>query len=388
MLVTVLRLILGFVEFEASGGFAERFLNLCTINGITLWNVINDGVKVKACTDIKSYKTIRKSARNSGMKIKIVKKRGLPFFLKNNKARVGVLVGALLATAFLGFSSCIIWDVEISGNNYLKQDVLFESLTENGLRVGAFKSNIDTAVLEKNLLKEYPELSWVSVNIFGTKAVLEVKENIRKPDIIDSKTPTNVIAGKDGQIVLVQGYNGTNMVKEGDVVVKGELLISGITLMTDGSEKLVHSFGKVLASTITELKSESCIVKKESVLKNVRVKYQIHVLGVDIPLFVKCKGEELYRGKKRLSGNEITLPFGVSWIVLCEAEEREITLSEKQAVLVGLKKCVEEKRENFKGEEKIKKIKYNKEILGGNIVFNCKVSAEENIAVEKEIFTE
>lgn len=48
MIINFLRLILGFVEFEAKGGFPERFLNLCTVNGITLWQVQNDGVKVKA----------------------------------------------------------------------------------------------------------------------------------------------------------------------------------------------------------------------------------------------------------------------------------------------------------------------------------------------------
>ena len=63
MIINFLRLILGFGEFEAKGGFPERFLNLCTVNGITLWQVQNDGVKVKACTSVKAYKNIKKSAR-------------------------------------------------------------------------------------------------------------------------------------------------------------------------------------------------------------------------------------------------------------------------------------------------------------------------------------
>ena len=58
VLITFLRMLFGFVEFEAIGGFPERFLNLCYINGITLWNVQNDGVKVKACTPIKAYRNI------------------------------------------------------------------------------------------------------------------------------------------------------------------------------------------------------------------------------------------------------------------------------------------------------------------------------------------
>ena len=69
MLVRVLRSVLGYVEFEAFGGFAERFINLCTLNGINLWDVKNDGVKVCACTDFDGYKKMRKCARNSGMRL-------------------------------------------------------------------------------------------------------------------------------------------------------------------------------------------------------------------------------------------------------------------------------------------------------------------------------
>lgn len=70
MLVTLLRRIFGYVEFYASGGFAERFINLCTLNGINLWDVKNDGVKVYACTDFDGYKRIKKCARGSGMRLK------------------------------------------------------------------------------------------------------------------------------------------------------------------------------------------------------------------------------------------------------------------------------------------------------------------------------
>ncbi|MBR2877062.1 MAG: sporulation protein YqfD, partial [Clostridia bacterium] len=294
MIINLLRLILGFVEFEAKGGFSERFLNLCTINGITLWNVINDGVKVKACTDIKSYKRIRKSAHNSGMRVRITAKHGLPFFVKNNKARVGILIGAVLAVSFLAFSSCVIWDVEISGNDYVKSEALLESLEKNGVRVGALKGDIDTVSIAENLLEEYPEISWASINIFGTKAALEVKENTKKPDIINSDKPTNVVARKDGQILLVQGYRGTNAVKEGDVVVKGDLLISGITLMADGSEKLVHSFGKVYANTISRFDGEEALKKDVKLLKNAGVNYKIYLLGLEIPLYFRCEGKELY----------------------------------------------------------------------------------------------
>ena len=388
MIINFLRLIFGFVEFEAKGGFPERFLNLCTVNGITLWQVQNDGVKVKACTPIKAYKNIKKSARNSGMKIKIIRKRGLPFFIKNNRARVGVLVGLLFVICSLALSTCMLWNIEVTGNTKIKSEVLMESLNNNGVRIGVFKSKLDTIAIENKLLDEYKDLSWVSINIFGTKAVLEVKENSEKPEMADDITPMNIVAKKDGQIVLVEGHKGANAVKEGDVVLKGDLLISGVTINADGSEKTIHATGKVFAKTLTNVYGECEAEKKENVLKSSGNKYYLYALGGEIPLFFKCKGEKLYKGEDLLKSTSGELPFGVKWECIGEFRESEINFTENQSGLLALFNCVKEKREKFKGECEILQISYTKNFLDNKTQIKCKVSAKEDIAEQKEIFVE
>lgn len=388
MVINLLRLFLGFVEFEATGGFPERFLNLCTINGITLWNVQNNGVKVKACTGVKGYKNIRKSARKSGMRVKVIRKRGLPFFIKNNKARAGVLVGLFVAVSFLVVSSCVLWDLEVSGNSSIKNEVLLESLENNGVRVGVLKSKIDTIAIEGELLKEYPDLAWASINIFGTKAVLEVKENTEKPEIEDDKTPANVVAKKDGQIILVQGHRGTNAVKEGDVVVKGDLLISGITTNADGSEKTVHATGKVFAETQTTVSGSVRKVNDYKILRNTETKFSLYLLGIDIPMFFKCKGETLYCSEKLLEGNNTKLPFGLSWEIFGEFSETTFELTDNQLSLLALLSCAENKRNTFNDDCELKSVNFKREITENEVKIKCKIKAKENIAVEKEIFVE
>ncbi|MBE6751775.1 MAG: hypothetical protein E7556_04535 [Ruminococcaceae bacterium] len=388
MIINFLRLIFGFVEFEAKGGFPERFLNLCTVNGITLWQVQNDGVKVKACTPIKAYKNIKKSARNSGMKVKIIRKHGFPFFIKNNRARVGVLVGLLFVICSLALSTCMLWNIEVTGNTKIKSEVLMESLNNNGVRIGVFKSKLDTIAIENKLLDEYKDLSWVSINIFGTKAVLEVKENSEKPEMADDITPMNIVAKKDGQIVLVEGHKGANAVKEGDVVVKGDLLISGVTINADGSEKTIHATGKVFAKTLTNVYGECEAEKKENVLKSSGNKYYLYALGGEIPLFFKCKGEKLYKGENLLKSTSGELPFGVKWECIGEFQKSEINFTENQSGLLALFNCVKEKREKFKGECEILQISYTKNFLDNKTQIKCKVSAKEDIAEQKEIFVE
>lgn len=388
MLIKLIRLFLGFVEFEASDGFAERFLNLCTINGITLWQVQNTGVKVKACTPLKAYKNIRKVARKSGMRVRITRKRGLPFFLKYNKVRAGVIVGLFISCAFLSLSSCMLWNIEVSGNESIKTEKLMESLESNGVRVGVLKSKIDTEDLAKQLLDEYNDLSWASLNIFGTKAVLEVKENSKKPQIIDGSRAMNLVAKKAGQIVAVEGHKGSNAVKEGNAVVKGDLLISGVVANSDGSEQTVRAMGRVIAKTETTLKSESQLEVESAVLQNAENKHYLYALGAQIPLFLKCKGEELYNGEMLLKSKSGQLPFGVKWAVVGEFEESNVTLTENQALLLALADAVNKKRYNCSGDCEIQAVKYTKEAGVENVKITCKIDALENIAEEKEFFLE
>ena len=380
---------LGFVEFQATDGFPERFLNLCNINGITLWNVQNDGVKVKACTSINAYKNIRKPAHKSGMKVRLLSKRGLPFFVKNNKARVGVLVGVLISVLFLLCSSCVLWDVEVTGNTKMKSEQLLDSLSTYNVKVGSVKSNIDTKSVEAKLLKEYPELSWASINIFGMKAVLEVKENTEKPKIIDDNIPMNIVAKKDARIILVNGYSGTNVVKENDVVITGDLLISGTTINQDGSERLVRAKGKVFAETITNLSEDVLNVHETHVLSESNIRYKIYLLGAEIPLGLSCKGEKLYNGKKLLKGDSTMLPLGVTWEVSHSFNHEKIELTDSQAELLSLLGVVKKKRSEFSSEDcEILKTEYAKKVTEKGIVIESKVVAKENIALEKELFVE
>ena len=388
MVIKLLRLIFGYVEFKAEGGFPERFLNLCNINGITLWNVKNNGVKVEACTPVKAYRNIRKPARKSGMKVRISRKRGLPFFVKHNKARAGVLVGIFFSILLLFLSSCVLWDVEVTGNVNIKSEELLNSLSAYNVKIGAVKSRIDTKSVGAQLLKEYPGLSWASVNIFGMKAVLEVKENTDKPEITDDDIPMNIVAKKDGRIVLVNGYSGTNAVKENDVVLKGDLLISGTATKQDGSEKLVRAKGKVFAETVTLLSAEVYRAKEVQISEKTEIRYKIYLLGAELPVGFGCKGDELYNSKRLLEGKSSTLPLGITWTVFYESDYESIELSDSNVKLLSLLSVVEKKRSEFTEESEILREEYSEKMTENGFLTENKIVAKENIAVEKELYVE
>ena len=105
-------------------------------------------------------------------------------------------------------------------------------------------------------------------------------------------------------------------------------------------------------------------------------------------MFLKCKGEKLYKGENLLKSTSGELPFGIKWECLGEFQKTEIKLTEKQSGLLALFNCVNEKREEFIGECEIVQLGYTKESNDDKVLVKCKVSAKENIAEEKELFVE
>lgn len=89
MFVDLVRYLLGYVNFRAYGGFADRFVNLCAKENIPLWNMKNVDGRIMGATTIKGYLSIRKPAKKSGMKVRATEKRGLYFFSKGTKSERG-----------------------------------------------------------------------------------------------------------------------------------------------------------------------------------------------------------------------------------------------------------------------------------------------------------
>ncbi len=386
-MISIFRYVSGYVEFCADGGFPERFLNLCKLNGISLWNVKNDGVKVKACTSAREFKNIKKPAENSGMTVEILENKGIPFWAKRHKWRCGLLVGLFVAVCLVWYMSGFIWEVEIAQEDGVKINNFTETLAELGVKPGVRKSKIDIPEVQEALLDMYPELSWVSLNIFGDKAKLEYTPATPAPQITDTETPSNIVARKSGKIVLVKGYGGTNAVKEGAFVSEESLLISGVKTNGDGSEKLTRARGEVYAETDSTFTAETGYVNTMKTSEEITVRYSLDLFGLKIPLGFKPEGEKTSQTNVFLTVNSVILPVGIirdEGIAFCENKSR---YNSQELDILNLLSCVEEKRASYK-EADIKRVGYNDNDDGQCRGLTMTIVCVENIALEKPVYTE
>ncbi len=327
-IISVIRYILGYINFRAFGGFSDRFLNLCTRDGIPLWNIKNVKGNISASTTIDGYLAIRRPARKSGMRVMAVERKGLVFFLKRNKIRVGLLVGAVVFACITFILSQFVWSISLTGNVDLEEDYLLTAFEEQGVKVGATISSIDSKDAAQQVVSKIEELSWAAVNRKGSVVVIEVREKTPAPDKYDNSVPTNLIADENGLIISIDVLSGNEEIKPGSAVSKGDLLVSGVITYADGREELVHADGyvKALVERKEKFNSKNLSVHK---LEKEKTRKKLFFFGIEIPLGTSV-GDTFYsKHKSFLESEKIMMPLGIITEYSAEFSDDTVQLNDK-----------------------------------------------------------
>jgi len=226
-LFRLLSFIFGYVNILIRGDGLEKFLNMAASRGIFLWDIRRVGHnEILVKTRLSAIKPLRHIGRNTKTRFNFKNREGLPFMIHRIKKRKSVIIGAVFFLIGLYALSSFIWFIDIKGNRTLTREDILKITAEAGLRVGSVKFRVDQERVEKHIREGIPEISYVGVEISGTRATIEIAEKI----IVKKKEsqPSNVVARKSGLIKEVLVLVGNPAVKEGDTVIPGQLLISGV----------------------------------------------------------------------------------------------------------------------------------------------------------------
>ena len=127
------------------------------------------------------------------------------------------------------------------------QKEILEIIKNEGVEVGKYKNKIDVQSLINKIRIAREDVAWVGMEIKGTNLIIEVVEADKKPDIIDESDFCNIVAIKDGIVTKVEAQNGTPVVKVGDMVKKGDILVQGWIEGKYTDNRYVHAEGEILA---------------------------------------------------------------------------------------------------------------------------------------------
>lgn len=249
MLLIILRYLRGYVRFTVNGKYPERFINITLRNKLRIWDVVRQESGMTACMYMRDYLSIRRYARGSGVRLKVRERKGLPTLLKRYSDRVGLVIGAAVFVITVFVMSLFVWSIDITGLEGISESEMRSLLAENGVYVGAFKPALDYQSVSRAIMLTDQRIGWMAVNVTGSYASVEVKEQTPLPDLTDANTPSNVKARRDGTILHIYAEQGTTALKEGSGVVGGQLVVSGVMEDMLGGVRLVHAKASVIAQT-------------------------------------------------------------------------------------------------------------------------------------------
>lgn len=387
MWVKLIRFSKGTVAFRIQGTQIEKFINSCVAQNIRIRDYSTKENELMGIVDAKKYKQMAQVAKKCGVKSRVIAKNGAVFITRRYKKRYGILVGALIFATFVYSMGLFLWDIQINCSDKIDKESLLSFANENGLRIGTFSKSVDVKGLEQSILLKYDDISWVAVNIKGSKAVLEVKESKKPPEIINHNQTVNVVSTQSGVITNMEVYNGIPVVKKGDLVQKGDLLVSGIVETKLGVTIPKHARAKIEAEVEKTLEVRVPMKQKvEQPTGEIKTKQYIEVFGQKIPLsFKKIKEPyHLSSSKEPIKFFNITLPMHLITEQYEILTYQEVLHTKESAKTLALADLNEIKKEVLL-KDTILKESLNGTIQGQDFILMSRVLVRTDISKEEVI---
>lgn len=382
----------GYINIKVEGYFIERFLNLCMNRGIEVWNIkrINDA-ELTVNIKYKDYSDVEEISKITRCRLIKNYEKGIPDIETRYKKRKVFALIFILASLFIYLYSARIWQIEIVGDFKIPIEELWNELNNEGVKVGIRKSKLDYDKIKNNIYVRRNDIAWMGFDIKGTKAYVEFVErsNIESTPLKDE--PCNIVSDKDGIVHKILVKSGQKLVNVGDVVTKGQTLISGYISSEENTGRLVHSDGEIILKTWYTNKVtvpyEKDLVNKTGSKER---KYNLEIGNIKINLINSGTKFEKYDtitvSNKLKLFNKFELPIKLTELTYEELEIDTVKYTKTQAeniakseAITGLKKLI-----NNLDENKVKNkfnIKENEDSVSAHVTIEVleKVGIKEKI---------
>lgn len=310
--------IFGKIKITVSSTQKNQAMNVILINSLSYKsaNIMSDGT-LEIIILTSWLDRFKSSFENNAIEAEYGIPYGILASVEKYRKRWGVLAGLFILVLSVFISSKFVWRIEIFGNSTVSDEEIISSLEKVGCRLGTFIPRINYDKLHNEFLLECGDISWISVNIDGNVAHVMVRERLYEENKDNKKTYTNVVAKYDGQIALVQLYEGKKIISIGDVVKKGDILISGVIDSQSQGVRYVHADGEIKAYVNKEILIKIPFNTSEKVYTGVVHKNKsIKIFSKIINFFTKNKNYDDFcdridtRRKVTIFGN-IELPIEI-----------------------------------------------------------------------------
>lgn len=209
---------------ECENRNSQRLLNKFIEKNIVVKKLSQHKEKLRFFIEEKDFKSVQSILNSMGLGFEI-KRRGGSFFAKKFFLRyVSLIVASIIALVISGMGSRYCFGVQIECENNEVKSQVNAILDEYSVKNFMLKSSLDTKALSKDISNKIEEAGFVNCFFDGSILKIQIKQvhtDEEKPEY------SRIVASCDGIVTRVLVYSGTALVKAGDVVKKGDVLIEG-----------------------------------------------------------------------------------------------------------------------------------------------------------------
>ena len=290
----VMNFLRGTVDLRITGLFPERLVNLCAQGGIDFWGMEwLDEHTIRLTTRRHTLTQLKTLAQRVDCRVEEEGRRGLPDFLARFRKRYAFLVGLTFALCAVGFFSRFVLTIQVTGNETVPTAVILSQLRQLGVRPGVYGPSLDRKQLAQEALLGLDGLSWMAINLHGTRLEVIVREVVEAPERVDESGYFDVVAEADGVVTRVEAEQGDAVVQAGDTVAAGDVLISGTVTLEPpiysdqpARHYQTHARGRVWARTWRTL---TAVIPVEATVKEYtgeeRSLWSLNLLGRRVEIF-------------------------------------------------------------------------------------------------------
>ena len=342
MLERLFHWLFGYVEFTVRGG-APRLFTMAAKNGLLLWDFAWEEETARARIKAREYRRLPPLCRRSGAITRLEKKRGLPFFAARLARRKGLLAGAVLGAALFWYLSGFVWGVTVTGTETVTRRQVRDAAAQYGVSVGCPRAELKPRQAAHGILAQIGRLSWASVNTDGCFVEVAVKEGEPAPEAETQEKWSNLVASRGGVVVSAQAEQGRLEVQPGDVVERGQLLVSGLyqyvpdpyrAQPTHPAQIVGPARGSVIAETYREFTARAGSTQARQVPAGEREERAfLRLFGLRLPLGLWSQPAGEFRFSQSVSAWEVLgvqLPVALERERYDPVETRSVTLSREE----------------------------------------------------------
>lgn len=244
----------GFALVRAVGAEPARLLDLCVSEGVEFWGAYpEDEFTLYIKTRLSAVERLLSLEEKSRCELSLIERRGAPIIMKRARRRYVLWILPVFLLLLFVVSSFFTWEIEIHGNETVSEREILNALESAGVYIGSFHPAYTSDNIRSRVLVRIPELKFISVSVFGSRAYVQVREKTDIPELYDESERVKIVAEYPGIIEDIKVYRGEGRFIKGQTVVKGETLIDGAVPSTFSEMKFLHAGGEVTARTWHEI---------------------------------------------------------------------------------------------------------------------------------------